>query len=160
MGLPHDTLRTTTCSYYTLPTLYNLTLVEYNRSLAEYGRILYIAVDGILPQIAVYCLYIAVVGKTQQNMAEYSRRYALVLLRVLCIIQHLLTQQLYNNIYPFSFVSYFLFLYNILISLHSLYIQLNNIYFAIYYYHLYLLYNINFIKYNKKKEVQDLLKLF
>jgi len=64
MGLPYDTLRTTTCSYYILPTLYNPTLIKYNRSLAEYGRILRVVVDGILSHIAVYCLLIAVVGKT------------------------------------------------------------------------------------------------
>jgi len=109
MGLLCDTLRMTTYSYHTLPTPYNLTLVKYSRSLAEYGRILRIAADGILPHIAVHCLYIAVVGRTWQNMAEYGRRYALALSRVLCTIWHLLTQQLYNNIYPFSFVSYFLF---------------------------------------------------
>jgi len=85
-GLPHDTLRTTTCSHYTLPTLYNLTLVKYGKSLAEYSRILCVAADSILPHIAAHCLYIAVVSRTWQNIAEYSRRYALALSRVLCII--------------------------------------------------------------------------
>ena len=56
MGLPHNTLRTTTYSYYILLTLYNLTLVEY-------GRILRVVVDSILPYIAAYCLYIAVVSR-------------------------------------------------------------------------------------------------
>ena len=76
IGLPHDTLRITICSHYIPPTLYNLTLaeygrslVEYSRSLAEYGRTLRVAVDGILLYIAVYCPYIAVVGKTWHNMA-------------------------------------------------------------------------------------------
>jgi len=64
MGLPYNTLHMTTCSYYTLPTLYNLTLVEYGRSLVEYGRTLRVAADGILPHIAAYYLYIAVVGRT------------------------------------------------------------------------------------------------
>jgi len=101
MGLLRDTLRITTYSHYTLLTLYNLTLTEYSRSLVEYGRILRVAVDGILPYIAVYCrilpyiavycLYIAVVSRIWYNMAEYSRRHALVLLRVLCTIWHLLT---------------------------------------------------------------------
>jgi len=72
-GLPRDTLRTTIYSYHILPTLYNLTLVEYSRSLAKYGRILYVAVDGILPHIAAHCLYIATVGKTWQNIVEYGR---------------------------------------------------------------------------------------
>jgi len=49
MGLPYNTLCTTTYSYYIPPTLYNLTLAKYSRSLAEYGRILRVAVDGILP---------------------------------------------------------------------------------------------------------------
>jgi len=61
-------------------------LVKYGRSLAEYSRTLRVAVDGILPYIAAHCLYIAVVGRTWQNMAEYSRRHALVLLRVLYTI--------------------------------------------------------------------------
>jgi len=91
MGPPRDTLRTTTCSYYTPPTLYNLILAEYGKSLAEYGRTLRVAADGILPHIAAHCLYIAVVSRTWQNMAEYGRRHALALLRVLCIIWHLLT---------------------------------------------------------------------
>jgi len=63
MGLFRDTLRTTTCFYYIPLTLYNLTLAEYGRSLVKYGRTLYVAIDGILPHIAVYYLYIAV-GKT------------------------------------------------------------------------------------------------
>jgi len=62
--LLRDTLRTTTYFYYILPTLYNPTLVEYSKSLAEYSRILRVVVDGILPHIAAYCLYIAVVGRT------------------------------------------------------------------------------------------------
>jgi len=69
IGLPHDTLRITICSHYIPPTLYNLTLAEYGRSLVEYSRILRVAVDGILLYIAVYCPYIAVVGKTWHNMA-------------------------------------------------------------------------------------------
>jgi len=64
MGLPHNTLRTITCSYHILPTLYNLTLAEYSKSLAEYSRTLRVVIDGILPYIAIYCLYIAVVGRT------------------------------------------------------------------------------------------------
>jgi len=64
MGLPRDTLRMTTCSHYTPPTLYNLTLVEYSRSLVEYGRILRVAADGILPHIAAHCLHIAIVSRT------------------------------------------------------------------------------------------------
>jgi len=63
-GLPYNTLRTTTCSYYIPPTLYNPTLVKYSRSLIEYSRILRVAVDGILLHIAVYCPYIAIVGRT------------------------------------------------------------------------------------------------
>jgi len=86
MGPPRDTLRITTYSHHTPPTLYNLTLAEYSRSLAEYSRILRVAVDGILPHIAVHCLYIVVVSRTWQNMAEYGRRYALAPLRVLYII--------------------------------------------------------------------------
>jgi len=64
MGLLRDTLCMTTYSYHIPPTLYNPTLVEYNRSLAEYSRILHVAVDGILPYIAAHCLYIAVVSRT------------------------------------------------------------------------------------------------
>ena len=64
MGLPHNTLRTITCSYHILPTLYNLTLAEYSKSLAEYSRILRVAADGILPHIAAYYLHITIVGKT------------------------------------------------------------------------------------------------
>jgi len=64
IGLLHNTLRTTTYSHYIPPTLYNLTLVKYSRTLAEYSRILRVAVDGILPHIAAYCLYIAVVSRT------------------------------------------------------------------------------------------------
>jgi len=66
-------LRTTIYSHYIPPTLYNPTLVEYSKSLAEYGRILRVAVDSILPHIAAHCLYIAAVGRTWQNMAEYGR---------------------------------------------------------------------------------------
>ena len=62
--LPHNTLRTTTYSHHILPTLYNLTLVEYSRSLIEYGRTLRVAVDGILLYITAHCLHIAVVGRT------------------------------------------------------------------------------------------------
>jgi len=64
MGLPRDTLHTTTYSYYIPPTPYNPTLVKYSRSLAEYGRTLRVAADGILPHIAAHYLYIAVVGRT------------------------------------------------------------------------------------------------
>jgi len=64
MGLPRNTLRMTTCSYYTLLTLYNLTLAEYGRSLAEYSRILRVAADGILLHIAAHCLYITIVDRT------------------------------------------------------------------------------------------------
>jgi len=39
--------------------LYNLTLAKYGKSLAEYGRTLRVAVDGILPHIAAHYLYIA-----------------------------------------------------------------------------------------------------
>ena len=63
-------MHTTTRSHYILPTLYNLTLVEYSRTLAEYSRILYVAVDGILPHIATHCLYITIIGRIWQNMAE------------------------------------------------------------------------------------------
>jgi len=63
MGLLRDTLRITTCSYHIPPTLYNPTLAKYSRNLVEYSRILRVATDGILPYIAVYCLYIAVVNK-------------------------------------------------------------------------------------------------
>ena len=62
-GPPHDTLRTTTCPHHIPPTLYNLTLAKYNKSLAEYGRILRVAVDGILLYITAHCLYIAVVSR-------------------------------------------------------------------------------------------------
>ena len=64
MGLPRDILRMTTCSHHIPLILYNPILIKYSKTLAEYGRILRVAVDGILPHIAVYCLYIAVVGKT------------------------------------------------------------------------------------------------
>jgi len=64
MGPPRDTLRTTTCSHHIPPTPYNLTLAEYGRSLIEYGRTLRVVADGILPHIAAYCPYIAVVGRT------------------------------------------------------------------------------------------------
>jgi len=71
MGLPRDTLRTTTYSHHIPPTLYNLTLVKYSRNLAEYGkslaeynRTLRVAVDGILLHIAAYYPHIAVVGRT------------------------------------------------------------------------------------------------
>jgi len=64
MGLLYNTLRTTTYSYHIPPTLYNLILVKYSRSLAEYSRTLRVVIDGILPHIAVHYLYIAVVGKT------------------------------------------------------------------------------------------------
>ena len=60
--------------------------------------------------LPAHCPHIAVVGRTWQNMAEYGRRHALALSRVLCIIWHLFTQQPYNNIYSFSPVFYFLFL--------------------------------------------------
>jgi len=73
MGLPRDTLRITTCSHYISLTLYNLTLAEYSRSLVEYSRTLRVAIDSILLHIAVYCLYIAIVGRTWQNMVEYGR---------------------------------------------------------------------------------------
>jgi len=72
-GLPHDTLRTTTYSHHIPPTLYNPTLVKYGKSLAEYGRTLRVATDGILPHIAAYYPHIAVVGRTWQNIAEYGR---------------------------------------------------------------------------------------
>jgi len=64
MGLPRNTLRITTYSYHTPPTLYNLTLVKYSKSLAEYSRTLYVAADNILLYIAAHCLYIAVIGRT------------------------------------------------------------------------------------------------
>jgi len=86
MGLPRDTLRTTTCLHHIPPTLYNPTLVKYSRTLAEYGRILRVAADGILPHIAAHCLHIAVVGRTWQNIAEYGRRHAPALSRALCVI--------------------------------------------------------------------------
>jgi len=86
MGLPRDTLRTTTCSYYILLTLYNLTLTKYSRTLVEYSRTLCVVIDGILSHIAAYYPHIAIVGKTWQNMAEYGRRYALALLCVLYAI--------------------------------------------------------------------------
>ena len=83
---PYNTLRTTTCSYHIPPTLYNPTLAEYSKNLAEYGRTLRVVVDGILPYIAVYCPYIVIIGRTWQNIVEYGRRYALVLLCVLYTI--------------------------------------------------------------------------
>jgi len=55
MGPLRDTLRTTIYFYHIPPTLYNLTLVEYGRNLAKYGRTLRVAVDSILPHIAAYC---------------------------------------------------------------------------------------------------------
>jgi len=64
MGPPRDTLRTTTYSHYIPSTLYNPTLTKYSRSLIEYGRILRIAADSILPHIAAHYLYIAIVSKT------------------------------------------------------------------------------------------------
>ena len=64
MGLPRNTLRITTYSHYIPPTLYNLTLIKYNKSLTEYSRTLRVAADGILLYIAAYCLYIAVVDRT------------------------------------------------------------------------------------------------
>jgi len=73
MGLPRDTLRTTTCSYYTPPTLYNLTLVKYGKSLAEYGRTLCVAADGILPHIAAYCRILPIHCRSRQNLVEYGR---------------------------------------------------------------------------------------
>ena len=56
MGLPHDTLHMTTHSYRIPPT-------PYNPTLAEYGRTLCVAVDGMLPYIATHCPHIAVVGR-------------------------------------------------------------------------------------------------
>ena len=64
MGLPYNTLHITTYSHYIPPTLYNPTLVEYSKSLAEYSRTLRVATDGILPHIAAYYLYITIVGRT------------------------------------------------------------------------------------------------
>ena len=55
---------TTTYSHHILLISYNPILVKYGRTLAEYSRTLRVAADGILPHIAAYCLYIAVVGKT------------------------------------------------------------------------------------------------
>ena len=43
----------------------------------------------------------------QQNLTKYSRRHAPALLCVLYIIQHLLTQQSHNIIYPFPLISTF-----------------------------------------------------
>jgi len=63
----------TTYSYHTPPTLYNLTLIKYNKSLVEYSRTLRVAADGILPHIAAHCPYIIIVNRTWQNMAEYGR---------------------------------------------------------------------------------------
>ena len=66
---PYNTLHTTTSSYRISLTLYNLTLVEYNRTL-------YIVVDGILPYIAAHCRILPIYHYSRQNiveLAEYSR---------------------------------------------------------------------------------------
>ena len=60
--------------------------------------------------IAAHCRTLPAHRRSRQNMAEYGRRHAPAPSRVLCTIWHLLTQQPYNDIYPFSPVSYFLFL--------------------------------------------------
>ena len=63
MGLPYNTLHTTTCSHCIPPTPYNPTLAEYGRTLAEYGRTLRVAADSTLTYIAVHCPHITVVGR-------------------------------------------------------------------------------------------------
>src|SRR6266700_395611 len=83
-GPPFDTLYMTTRSHHIPPT-------PYNPTLAEYGRTLRGAVDGILPYIAAHCPHIAVVG----------RRRVLAPLYVPYMARYLLTQQPSNDIYPF-----------------------------------------------------------